>query len=252
MSDSLLIDPIKNIVIIKINNEKNLNALNLNIIRDLRKELEDIDNDDEKRVVILTGTGNTSFCTGADLDDFKDLGQENIVNWCVDGSTMLFNYIPVMKKPVIAAVNGYAMGGGFEFALSCDLRVASENALFSMPEYNLGWVPGWGGIKRLGSLVGESKAKEIIMLKKKIDAHKAKELGIVYEVTSKENLLEKCIEIGKRMAQLNPMTIAITKAVLDETYMDQKQSYLEGLAVSLLSKTRYAREKIRKFEERNK
>ena len=205
--------------IITINRPESLNALNAKTIKEISSALDELASDHEVRVIILTGSGEKSFVAGADIKEFSDFNQEKAEELARNGQNILFNKIENLSKPVIAAVNGFALGGGLELAMSCHIRYASENAKLGLPEVTLGLIPGYGGTQRLPKLVGKGIANEIIFSAKMIPAQKAKEIGLVNEVFPIEELLAKTKELAKTIANNSPMAIyrAIQATNLSDT-----------------------------------
>lgn len=209
--------------IITINRPESLNALNANTIKEISSALDELASDNEVRVIILTGSGEKSFVAGADIKEFSDFGQEKAEELARNGQNILFNKIENLSKPVIAAVNGFALGGGLELAMSCHIRYASENAKLGLPEVTLGLIPGYGGTQRLPKLVGKGIANEIIFSAKMVPAQKAKEIGLVNEVFSIEELLPKTKELAKIIANNSPM--AISRAIQATNLSDTKKGF---------------------------
>ncbi|MET3529487.1 enoyl-CoA hydratase [Chryseobacterium flavum] len=197
--------------IITINRPESLNALNAQTIQEISTALDELNTDSSCRVIILTGSGEKSFVAGADIKEFSEFGQEKAEELARNGQNLLFNKIENMSKPVIAAVNGFALGGGLELAMACHIRYASENAKLGLPEVTLGLIPGYGGTQRLPKLVGKGIANEMIFSAKMISAQKAKEIGLVNEVYPIEELLTKTKELANLIAHNSPM--AISKAI---------------------------------------
>ena len=197
--------------LISINRPESLNALNHKTIQELSNAFENLNNDSSVRVIILTGSGEKSFVAGADIKEFADFGTNEAENLARNGQQTLFNKIENLNKPVIAAVNGFALGGGLELAMACHIRYASENAKLGLPEVTLGLIPGYGGTQRLPQLVGKGLANEIIFSAKMISAERAKEIGLVNEVFSSEELLTKTKELASLIARNSPM--GISKAI---------------------------------------
>lgn len=200
------------IKIIKINKPQSLNALNKDIISELSDAFSALDSDKNCRAIILTGEGEKSFVAGADIKEFPTMDSTKAQEMAKSGQEMLFNKIENLSKPVIAAVNGFALGGGLELAMACHIRYASENAKLGLPEVTLGLIPGYGGTQRLPQLVGKGMANEMIFSAKMISAQKAKEIGLVNEVYSSEELLEKCEILAGTIAKNSPL--AIEKAIV--------------------------------------
>ena len=197
--------------IITINRPESLNALNAKTINEIGSALDELASDNEVRVIILTGSGEKSFVAGADIKEFSDFNQEKAEELARNGQNNLFNKIENLSKPVIAAVNGFALGGGLELAMACHIRYASENAKLGLPEVTLGLIPGYGGTQRLPKLVGKGIANEMIFSAKMVPAQKAKEIGLVNEVYPIEELLVKTKELAKTISNNSPM--AISKAI---------------------------------------
>ncbi|WP_089858096.1 enoyl-CoA hydratase/isomerase family protein [Chryseobacterium taeanense] len=209
--ENILLDKEDKISIITINRPESLNALNAKTISEISSALDELNSDATCRVIILTGSGEKSFVAGADIKEFSDFGQEKAEELARNGQNSLFNKIENMTKPVIAAVNGFALGGGLELAMACHIRYASENAKLGLPEVTLGLIPGYGGTQRLPKLVGKGIANEMIFSAKMIPAQRAKEIGLVNEVYPIEELLTKTRELANIIARNSPM--AISKAI---------------------------------------
>tara|TARA_R110001592_G_scaffold219477_1_gene473686 strand:+ start:64246 stop:65019 length:774 start_codon:yes stop_codon:yes gene_type:complete len=180
------------IAILKINRPQQLNALNKATIEELHQALGELRDMAEIRAIILTGEGAKAFVAGADIKEFSDFGVNEGTELAAIGQESLFDYIENFNKPVIAAVNGFALGGGLELAMSCHFRVAAGNAKMGLPEVTLGLIPGYGGTQRLAQLVGKGHAMEMITTAEMITASKAMELGLVNEVVEHDELLDYC------------------------------------------------------------
>ncbi|WP_312818504.1 enoyl-CoA hydratase/isomerase family protein [Kaistella carnis] len=209
--ENILIDHEDRTTIITINRPQSLNALNAKTIMELSNALDEISKDTNCRVAIITGSGEKSFVAGADIKEFSDFGTSAAEELARNGQNILFNKIENLNKPVIAAVNGFALGGGLELAMACHIRYASNNARLGLPEVTLGLIPGYGGTQRLPKLVGKGLANELIFSAKMIPAQRAKEIGLVNDVLTLEELLPKTKELAKQIAQNSPM--GITKAI---------------------------------------
>jgi len=175
------IDLQNDIAILKINRPEALNAMNLDVIYELSRAIDLVSVDQGIKVVIITGSGERSFCAGADISYMVDIDAVTAEKYASSAQSVL-NKIEKMEKPVIAAINGFALGGGCELALVCDLRIASENAKIGQPEVTIGIPPGWGGSQRLSRIIGPSKAKEMIFTGKMISAHEAASIGLVNQI----------------------------------------------------------------------
>jgi len=209
--ENILLNKEDKLSIITINRPESLNALNAKTIKELSTALDELDTDSSCRVIIITGSGEKSFVAGADIKEFSDFGQEKAEELARNGQNFLFNKIENLSKPVIAAVNGFALGGGLELAMACHIRYASENARLGLPEVTLGLIPGYGGTQRLPKLVGKGLANEMIFSAKMIPAQRAKEIGLVNEVYPIGDLLTKTKELATVIAHNSPM--AISKAI---------------------------------------
>lgn len=209
--ENITIEKEEKISIITINRPQSLNALNAKTIQELSEVLDETAKNKECRAIIITGSGEKSFVAGADIKEFSDFNTEKAEQLAKNGQASLFNKIENMNKPVIAAINGFALGGGLELAMSCHIRYASNNAKLGLPEVTLGLIPGYGGTQRLPQLVGKGIANEMIFSAKMISADKAKEIGLVNEVYPQEELLNKAKELAHTIAKNSPM--AIEKAI---------------------------------------
>lgn len=206
--DNLIISQEGPIRIITINRPSKLNALNIEVIDALSGALDAAENDPETRVVILTGSGEKAFVAGADVAEFAHFTKEEGQKLSASGHEKLFAKIPLMTTPVIAAVNGFALGGGLELAMSCHMRIASDNAVMGLPEVGLGVIPGYGGTQRLPQLVGRGIALEMMLSAKKIDAAEAYRIGLVNGVVSLDGLMEACTKLAQRITANAPTAIA--------------------------------------------
>jgi len=209
---TLLTDLQDGILTITINRPEKMNALNKDVINDLSTVLDDVYNNAAIKSVILTGAGEKAFVAGADISEFMTLSTAEGAELAQRGQNNVFNKIENSPKPIIAAVNGFALGGGCELCMSCHFRVASENAKFGQPEVNLGLIPGYGGTQRLTQLIGKGKAMEMIMTGDMLGAEEAKMLGLVNHVFSSASLLDETKKILQKINSKAP--IAIGKSIL--------------------------------------
>jgi enoyl-CoA hydratase len=189
------------ITTITINRPKKLNALNRETISELHDAFDAADKDDATKVIIITGSGEKAFVAGADISEFADFDVEEGTQLAAHGQTILFDFVENLSTPVIAAVNGFALGGGLELAMACHFRLASDNAKLGLPEVSLGVIPGYGGTQRLPQLVGKGRAMEMIMTAGMIDASKALDYGLVNHVVTQEELLPLCQKIATRISR---------------------------------------------------
>ncbi|HWB63176.1 MAG TPA: enoyl-CoA hydratase-related protein [Chitinophagales bacterium] len=204
---TLLTDLNGGIFLITINREDKLNALNKTVISELDEAIDEIYTNPEIKGAIITGKGAKAFVAGADIAEFKGLDEEAGKALAKRGHTV-FNKIEMCTKPVIAAVNGFALGGGCELAMACHLRIASENAKFGQPEVKLGIIPGYGGTQRLTQLIGKGKALELLMTADTIDAVCAEKLGLVNDVVQTVELIEICSALINKITGHAPYAIA--------------------------------------------
>lgn len=196
---NLLLEKRENIAVVKINRPEKLNALNAETLTELKNVFEDLKNDDSVSVVILTGSGEKAFVAGADISELSKLDAISAKAFSENGQA-IFYLIEDMNKPVIAAVNGFALGGGCELALACHIRLASENAKFGQPEVNLGIIPGYGGTQRLTRLINSGRAAEYILTGDMIHANEAFRIGLVNHVYPQNELLDKAVEMAKKIS----------------------------------------------------
>ena len=221
------------ITTIRLNRPEKLNAVDREMLDMLDVEVNRLHQDESVRVVVLAGSGERAFCVGADLNEIATFGPADIRKWVNDGNRVL-SRLANLPVPVIASIDGYAVGGGLEFALACDLRVASEDASFGLPEITHGWFPGWGGTHRLLNVIGESKAKEMVLLGERIDAQTAQDLGLVNRVVPRENLKDEVKQIAESLARKSPVAVRAAKAALTRNPMpeDGYEISYEALALS--------------------
>lgn len=223
---NLLIEKNEGICTVKINNPQSLNALNAEILKELEYAFDQIREDDEIQVVVLTGEGK-AFVAGADIAYMRDLDPAQAKKFSEDGSR-LFRKIETLNKVVIAAVNGFALGGGCELAMSCDIRVASVKAKFGQPEVGLGIIPGFSGTQRLSRLVGLGRAKELIFTGGHIDAEEAYRIGLVNKVTDKESIMDETYKMAEKIKSNSRVALKYAKESMNrgiETDIDTGIAY---------------------------
>ena len=212
--ENILLSQKEAFAIITINRPKKLNALNKATIEELHEAFQVLDKDSSVKVIVITGSGEKAFVAGADISEFAHFTVDNGGKLAAKGQEMLFNYIENFSKPVISAVNGFALGGGLELAMACHFRVASDNAKMGLPEVSLGVIPGYGGTQRLPQLIGKGNAMELIMTAGMISAEKAAALGLVNYVTTLEELMPLVEKLaGKIMRNSSVAISAAIKAV---------------------------------------
>lgn len=213
------------IATITINRPEKLNALNKTTIAELHSALETFNSDDTIRVIIITGSGEKAFVAGADIAEFAHFSAEQGAELAAQGQELLFDFIENLQTPVIAAVNGFALGGGLELAMACHFRIASDNAKMGLPEVSLGVIPGYGGTQRLPQLVGKGKAMEMIMTAGMIGADEAKTLGLVNHVVPQAGLLEFCNGIAEKIMKNSPAAIAKAIKSVNANFKDGTDGY---------------------------
>ena len=196
---------------IYIHRPKQLNALNKKTINELHDAIISAEKDENIRCIIITGEGEKAFVAGADIKEFINFDKNQGESLARENQEKLFDLLENSSKPSIAAINGFALGGGLELAMSCHIRIASENAKMGLPEVSLGLIPGYGGTQRLAQLVGKGIAFEMITTAQMIGANKAKEYGLINHVCTQQNLLIRAREIAKKITHNSPL--AISKAI---------------------------------------
>ena len=211
MYKTLLTELEKGTLIITVNRPDKMNALNKDVIEELGKVLDEVYTNDEIKTAIITGSGEKAFVAGADISEFVSLSATEGAALAKKGQETVFDRIENCPKPIIAAVNGFSLGGGCELAMSCHFRIASVNAKFGQPEVNLGLIPGYGGTQRLTQLIGKGKAMELMMTADMVGAEDAKALGLVNHVVQPEELLPKAKEILQKIQIKAP--VAISKVI---------------------------------------
>lgn len=221
MYNNLKYEVKEGIAYITLNRPKALNALNTETLNELHAAFHDCEKDDAVKVVIVTGEGK-AFVAGADIAEMCKLDALEGRAYMYRGHALM-NQIESLQKPVIAAVNGFALGGGCELSMACDIRIASEAAVFGQPEVNLGIIPGFGGTQRLPRLVGKGMAKYIIMTAKNVKGPQAKEIGLVEECVAPEELMPLAEKIAKKLMAKAPIAVAQAKVAINTGYdLDMK------------------------------
>ena len=224
--ENLLIDTNDKVSVITINRPNKLNALNILTINELHLALELLSNNDDCRVIIITGSGEKAFVAGADISEFYKFSKEQGYKLSLDGQTKLFDFIENYSKPVIAAVNGYALGGGLELAMACHIRIASENALMGLPEVSLGVTPGYGGTQRLAQLIGKGRAMELILSANMINADRGEKVGLINHITSKEDLMDFTNDLAKKISTNSSSAIKASIKCINSNFKDGENGYL--------------------------
>lgn len=228
MYETILTELENGIYTITINRPDKLNALNKKVLEELEHALQTVYNDNTVRASIITGSGNKAFVAGADITEFMALNDNDGALLAKKGQDIFFK-IENSPKPIIAAVNGFALGGGCELAMACHFRLASDNAKFGQPEVTLGLIPGYGGTQRLPMLVSKGKAMELILTGGMMDATAALQWGLVNTVTSPETLLPKAKEILQIIISKSPEAVARAIAAVNAHYSHEKNGYDEEI-----------------------
>ncbi|MCC6253218.1 MAG: enoyl-CoA hydratase/isomerase family protein [Bacteroidia bacterium] len=227
--DNILFQVENRVLTITVNRPDKLNALTTHTIRELNELLAAYRNDNNINAVVITGAGEKAFVAGADISEFADFDAEQGRMLSRNGHQLLFNYIENYSKPIIAAINGFALGGGFELALSCHIRVASDNARMGFPEVTLGVIPGYGGTQRLAQLAGKGKALELILTADMIKAQEAFDLGLLNAVVPQADLMNKVYEICEKIKSKSPVAISHAIVAINANYKDG----VDGFAVEI-------------------
>lgn len=208
-----------------INRPKKLNALNIKTIEELHAALSMANDDNEVKVIIVTGSGDKAFVAGADISEFANFDIQQGQDLAANGQKQLFDFIENLSTPVIAAINGFALGGGLELALCCHFRLASDNAKMGLPEVSLGVIPGYGGTQRLPQLIGKGRAMEMIMTASMIDAKTALSYGLVNYVDKQENLLPLCKKIAVKISHNSSDAIESAIKAINANFKDGINGY---------------------------
>jgi enoyl-CoA hydratase len=228
-----------------------LNALDVSTLTALRDRLRELADDQGTRVVVLTGAGEKAFAAGADIKYMRGLGPAEAKEWGALGHEV-GTLLETMPKPTIAAVNGFALGGGCELALACDIRYAASTARLGQPEINLGIIPGWGGTQRLARVAGVGVAKELIFTGRTVGADEAARRGLVEAVFEPDELMEKTLELARLIASKSPLALAAAKQAINRALQGEHAANLEHEAESFgrLFASEDAREGLSAFVEK--
>ena len=218
--NNILSEESNGITTIIINRPKKLNALNRDTIEELHEAFDAANKDKSTKVIIVTGSGEKAFVAGADISEFADYDVSEGKKLAAKGQELLFDFVENLSTPVIAAVNGFALGGGLELAMSCHFRVASDNAKMGLPEVSLGVIPGYGGTQRLPQLVGKGRAMEMIMTAGMIDANQALNYGLVNYVTTQDQLLPLCEKIATKISRNSSVAIGVAISAINANFKD--------------------------------
>lgn len=214
-SSYLLSDISDKILSITLNRPEKHNCFGIPELNEMKNTLKENESNNMVKAVVFRGAGERSFSTGADLKQFTHLDKHGTTHWIKKGHEV-FNYIEHYPKPTVAVIQGYALGGGLELALSCDLRIASEDAVFGNPELSHGWLPGWGGIHRLKKIAGPSKTKEIIFLANQFSAEEAHRIGLIHQMCQTDQLDEKVHQLFEKLLNIEPDLFSMAKAAISD------------------------------------
>lgn len=218
--ENILVEKEAAIAVITINRPTKLNALNKATIQELHEAFKEMDASEEIRAIIVTGSGEKAFVAGADIAEFADFSTEQGSELAAKGQELLFDFVQNLSTPVIAAVNGFALGGGLELAMAAHFRTASSNAKMGLPEVTLGVIPGYGGTQRLPQLIGKGRAMELIMTAQMIDAATAHNYGLVNHVVEQADLLSFTKDIAQKIAKNSPSAIRHAIKAVNDNYKE--------------------------------
>lgn len=224
MFNNLKLEQQDGILTITVNRASKMNALNIETVQEIKEAMQEVYDDENIKGVIITGDGEKAFVAGADISEIAELNELNGRRFAERGQET-FDLIEYCTKPVIAAVNGFALGGGCELAMACHIRVASDNARFGQPEVNLGIIPGYGGTQRLTQLVGKGKALELMMTGDMITAQEAYGYGLVNHVVPQGELMNKCREIMNKITAKAPLAVGLVIDCVNAVYDKEEQGY---------------------------
>jgi len=219
------------ICIVKINRPEKLNAMNMDAAKELTEVFENLGKDDTVKVIILTGEGDKAFSAGADIEYMSKISADESEEYAKLGQ-LVTGTVENVKQPTIAAVNGFALGGGCELAMSCDIRIAANTAKLGQPEVTIGIPPGWGGTQRLMRIVGIAKAKEMVFTGKMIKAEEAREIGLVNQVVELSTLMDETMKMAKTIAGNSSIAVRMSKAAMNK---GRNADLDTGLGIELLA-----------------
>ena len=218
--ENIIVTSENGIGLITINRPAKLNSLNVATIQELHDAFEKLENNSDVRVIIITGEGEKAFVAGADISEFASFTVEEGAQLAAQGQELLFDFVENLKKPVIAAINGFALGGGLELAMACHFRIASDNAKMGLPEVSLGVIPGYGGTQRLPQLIGKGRAMEMIMTAGMISAEEAHRIGLVNHVVPQSELLDFTRGVATKIMRNSPFAIGTAIKCINANFKD--------------------------------
>ena len=223
--ENIIVEKTNSLGTITINRPKKLNALNITTITELHNAFSALNEDSSIKAIIITGSGEKAFVAGADISEFAHFTVEEGEQLAREGQQKLFDFVQNLQTPVIAAVNGFALGGGLELAMASHFRIASDNAKMGLPEVSLGVIPGYGGTQRLAQLVGKGRAMEMVMTAGMITAEDAKNYGLVNYVTTQEELLPLAHKLASKIARNSTVAISAAIKAINDNYNDGVNGY---------------------------
>jgi enoyl-CoA hydratase len=223
--ENLLIAIENKMAVVTLNRPAKLNALNKNTLAELQEVFVSLEKNEDVQVIILTGSGDKAFVAGADIAEFANFSAEEGTQLAAQGQEKVFDCIENLKKPVIGAINGFALGGGLELAMACHFRVASDNAKMGLPEVTLGLIPGYGGTQRLPQLVGKGRAMEMILTAGMINAAEAKAYGLVNQVVPQDELLAFCQGLAQKIIKNAPLALAEAIQAINASFDSSQNGY---------------------------
>lgn len=215
--ENIIIEKQKPVGILTINRPDKMNALNTQVAGEIMSGFKKLEDDPEIRVIIITGAGDKAFVAGADIAEMKDMTPLEALEFAQKGQEVT-GLIEQSDKIVIAAINGYALGGGLELSMACDLRIAASTAKVGQPEIKIGVIPGWAGTQRLSRLVGKTRAKELILTGDMISAEKAEDMGLITRVVPAHDLMKETMNLAESLAALGRFSLSAAKHVIDHGY----------------------------------
>ncbi|UCF73729.1 MAG: enoyl-CoA hydratase/isomerase family protein [Deltaproteobacteria bacterium] len=251
--ETIIFEVEENIAIIRFNRPKVLNAINRTVVAEMKDAVEKVAADKSIKILILTGSGDKAFVSGADIAFMRDFTPLQGRSFSDDGKEVLFQ-LEALPIPVIACVNGFALGGGLELAMACDFIYAADSAKLGQPEINLGIIPGFGGTQRLARLVGKAMAKELCMTGAIITAMEAKDIGLVNKVFPKETLWEETMKVARLLASKGRVSLRAVKDSIERGYDQDLRTgcYMESDAYAICLTSEDAKEGMGAFLEKRK
>lgn len=238
------------IAVVTLQRPSKLNALTPAMLERLETLASEVEAMNDVRAVVLTGAGSRAFCVGADINEWSALAPLDMWRQWVPRGHLVFNRLASLRVPLIAAVNGPALGGGLELAIAADIRIADEAATFALPEAGIATCPGWSGSQRLVSIIGASRVKLLALTGRRIDARRAFEFGLVDEVATSGQALNLALEMAEQVARLAPISVQLTKQLVNAANGEGCAVTLEAMAGALAASTSDAREGMLSFREK--